>query len=230
MAAKPWAAVVSLALPREDGAALARQLTDGMLPLAEKWDVALAGGDTNSWDGPLVISVTAVGETTPRGPLLRSGARPGDEIVVTGEFGGSILGKHLDFDPRVSEALLLHERYQLTAGMDVSDGLSLDLSRLAEASGCGLEIELSALPISPAAREVAAREGDARTAQEHALGDGEDFELILTLPPDEARRLVDEQPLGVPVTRIGRCLEEAGLWGLTSEGTRVALPVTGWEH
>jgi thiamine-monophosphate kinase len=230
MAAKPLAALVSLALPRADGGALARQLTEGMLPLAERYRLAIAGGDTNSWDGPLVLSITAFGETTPRGPLLRSGARPGDEIVVTGDFGGSILAKHLDFEPRVNEAILLNERFELTAGMDVSDGLSLDLSRLAEASGCGVEVDVSAVPVSAAAVQLAAMSPAGKTALEHALGDGEDFELILALPPDEASRLVDEQPLDVRVTRIGRCVAERGLWQRDPDGSRRPLPITGWEH
>jgi len=78
------------------------------LPLAEKYDVAIAGGDTNSWDGPLAVSITLLGAVTDRGPLCRNGAKPGDRILVTGSFGGSILGRHLDFEPRVREALELH--------------------------------------------------------------------------------------------------------------------------
>ena len=84
---------------------LAEALYEGMLPLAEQYDLAIAGGDTNSWDGPLAISITLLGRVTGRGPLCRGGARPGDRIVVTGSFGGSILGRHLDFEPRVGEAL-----------------------------------------------------------------------------------------------------------------------------
>ena len=87
---------------------LAIALYEGMLPLAEQYELAIAGGDTNSWDGPLAISITLLGEVTGRGPLRRGGAQPGDRIVVTGSFGGSILGRHLDFEPRVHEALLLH--------------------------------------------------------------------------------------------------------------------------
>ncbi len=76
-----------------------------------------------------------------RGPLVRSGARPGDKIVVTGSFGGSILGRHFDFEPRVREAIELHRRYELHAGIDVSDGLSLDLARLTAESGCGAQAD-----------------------------------------------------------------------------------------
>jgi len=184
MAARPVAAVVALALPRQGGLELAKELYEGMLPLADRFDLAIAGGDTNSWDGPFVISVTAIGETTDRGPLLRFGAKPGDRIIVTGEFGGSILGRHLDFEPRVAEALLLHERYSLHAGIDVSDGLSLDLSRICAESGCGAVIDVDRIPIAAAAEDSGFRvqgseqmriepKGD-WTALDHALSDGED--------------------------------------------------------
>src|SRR6476469_4729331 len=88
MAAAPVAALVSLALPQQGGEALAKRLYEGMLPLATEFDCPIAGGDTNSWDGPLVISVTALGQAPQQRRWLRSGARPGDAIVVTGQFGG----------------------------------------------------------------------------------------------------------------------------------------------
>ncbi len=229
MAARPLAVVIALALPREGALPLAQQLYEGMLPLAERFDVALAGGDTNIWDGPLAISITALGQITAQGPLRRAGARRGDKILVTGSFGGSILGRHLDVEPRIEEALLLHERYHLHAGMDVSDGLALDLSRLARASGCGAVLDLSAVPVAAAAVELAQQLRDGRSALDHALGDGEDFELLLAVPPDEAERLVREQPLGVPVTCIGEFVVEAGLWQHGAQGRRPLEP-TGYQH
>jgi thiamine-monophosphate kinase len=230
MAARPVAAVISLALPRTGGGHLAQQLYEGLLPLAERYQVALAGGDTNAWDGALAVSVTALGEPTGSGPLLRSGARPGDEIVVTGDFGGSLLGKHLDFEPRVDEAMRLHERYRLHAGIDVSDGLAVDLEHLARESGCGMEIDLEAVPVSAAAKQMAAQGAKGKSPLDHALGDGEDFELILAVPQAEACRLVADQPLEVRVTRIGRCIAEAGLWQRDAAGKRSPLAATGWEH
>jgi thiamine-monophosphate kinase len=230
MAARPVAVVVSLALPRKGCDELARQLYEGLLPLAGQYDVAVAGGDTNTWDGPLAISITAIGETTDRGPLCRRGAVPGDSLVVTGQFGGSILGKHLDFEPRVAEAILLSDRYELHAGIDVSDGLSLDLARLVAESGCGAEIDSDAVPVAPAAHELAKDPCGNKSPLDHALGDGEDFELVLAIPPAEASRLLSDQPLDVPVTRIGRCTAELGLWTRDPQGGRHALLPTGWEH
>jgi len=230
MAARPVAAVVALLLPRSGGMELAKALYEGLLPLAEKYDLAIAGGDTNSWDGPLAASVTILGETTERGPLTRSGARPGDQILVTGWFGGSILGKHLDFQPRVDEALLLHQRYDLHAGIDCSDGLALDLARLAEQSGCGAAVDLAAVPVAEDAHRLARQLADGSTPLDHALADGEDFELILAVPPDQARRILADQPLGVPISRIGQFVEKPGLWEQTTNGQLRPLSAVGWEH
>jgi thiamine-monophosphate kinase len=230
MASRPLAGVVSLALPRTGGMDLAVALYDGLLPLAERYNVAIAGGDTNSWDGPLAISVALLGEVTPRGPLCRSGARPGDWIVVTGAFGGSILGRHLDFEPRVEEALLLAERYRLHAGIDASDGLSIDLSHLAEESGCGALVDLALVPVAQDAHRLAEKLADGSAALDHALGDGEDFELILAVPPEEAQRMLAEQPLSIPLTRIGQFIAEPGLWRADDRGAPVALTPRGYQH
>jgi len=230
MAARPLAGVVALLLPRRGGLDLAVALYEGMLPLADEFDLAIAGGDTNSWDGPLALSVTLLGQVTGRGPLKRNGARPGDRIVVSGSFGGSILGRHFDFMPRVGESLLLHERYELHAGIDVSDGLSVDLAHLVHQSGCGAVLDTAAIPIHDDARRLAEQQPGGRPPLEHALSDGEDFELILAVPPEEAARMVEEQPLDVPLRQIGEFVPEPGLWQLDAEGTRRPLDPRGWQH
>jgi thiamine-monophosphate kinase len=228
MAARPLAAFVSLALPRRGGLQMAQQLYAGLLPLANEFAIALAGGDTNSWEGPLVINVTALGAVGARGPLLRSGAKPGDAILVTGSFGGSILGRHFDFTPRVREACLLQELFELRAGIDVSDGLSLDLSRLAQESGCGADLDLAAIPISADAERLAQQDGV--SPLEHALGDGEDFELILAATPHEAERIIQTHSLAVPIRRIGQFVPQRGLWGIQPDGQRHPLQPRGFEH
>jgi len=230
MAARPLAGVVALLLPRRGGLELGVALYEGMLPLADEFDLAIAGGDINSWDGPLVLSVTLLGRVTERGPLTRSGARPGDRVVVTGSFGGSILSRHLDFQPRVGEALLLHERYELHAGIDVSDGLSIDLAHLVEESGCGVALDTASIPIHDDARRLALDRADGRSPLDHALSDGEDFELILAVPPHEAARMIAEQPLDVPLSLIGEFVPEPGLWKLEADGTRRPLKPRGWQH
>ncbi|MBN2021325.1 MAG: thiamine-monophosphate kinase [Pirellulales bacterium] len=230
MAARPLAGVVGLVLPRRGGLDLALALYDGLLPLAEKYDLAIAGGDTNSWDAPLVISVTLLGQVTPRGPLRRDGARPGDRLLVTGAFGGSLLGRHLDFEPRVHEALLLNERYALDAGIDASDGLSLDLARVCQESRCGAVLDLDALPVADDAHRLARRLDDGSTAVDHALGDGEDFELILAVAPETARRIIADQPLEIPMTDIGQFVAESGLWQTDRRHGHRPLTPRGWEH
>jgi thiamine-monophosphate kinase len=208
MAGRPVAAVVSVGLPRQGGRALAEELYHGLRELADAFDTAVVGGDTNSWDGPLVISVTLLGEATERGAVTRSGARPGDWLLVTGPLGGSILGKHLDFTPRVREALQLHAAAPLHAMIDVSDGLAADVGHLCDESRCGAVLRAEAIPISDAAHRL----NDGRPPLEHALGDGEDFELVCAVAPEDGRRLVTTQPVpGLTLTHIGECVE-AGLW------------------
>ncbi|MDZ4656721.1 MAG: thiamine-phosphate kinase [Bythopirellula sp.] len=232
MAAQPVAAFVSLVLPRQgtsklSALELAIELYRGMIPFAAKYGMVIAGGDTNTWDGPLAISVTAIGETTPRGPLTRSGAKIGDQVLVTGSLGGSILGKHLELEPRISEALLLNERFVLHAGIDISDGLAIDAARLAQASGCGIVLDPTLIPIADAACRLSERDG--RSPLEHALSDGEDFELLLAVPTDAAREILSAQPLAIPITRIGEVIAEPGLWQLIS-GKRQPLEPKGYEH
>jgi thiamine-monophosphate kinase len=226
MAARPLAGVVALLLPRRGGLELAKQLYEGMLPLAERYNLAMAGGDTNSWDGPLAISITLLGQVGPRGALTRSGAQAGDRIIATGAFGGSLLGRHLDFEPRVNESLQLHEAFDLHAGIDVSDGLALDLTRLCAESGCGAVVRADAIPIHADAH-VRAR-CDGRTPLDHALGDGEDFELILAVGVDEAARMSTFQ--GCPASDIGQFTAEPGLWLELSDGSRRPLEPSGWQH
>lgn len=230
MAAEPLAGVVALVLPKTGGLELAKNLYEGMIPLAEKFGLAIAGGDTNSWDGPLVVSITLLGKITPLGALTRGGAKAGDRILATGALGGSILGRHLDFEPRVAEALLLNERYALHAGIDVSDGLSLDLSRMAEESGCGALLDLDQIPIADDARRLAAQLSDGSTPLEHALADGEDFDLLLAVPPDEARRILADRPLSIPLAEIGEMIPGRGLWRREANGKLTPLAPRGWEH
>lgn len=227
MGARPVAAVVSLMLPTGRATGLAEDLISGMLPLAKELSVAIVGGDTNTWSGDLVISVTAFGTRGENGGFTRSGATPGDAVLVTGQLGGSRLSHHLDFTPRVSTALRLEELAVVHAAMDLSDGLSLDAARMAEQSGCGIEIAASSVPISAAARDMS-RAGSGKTPLEHALGDGEDFELLIAVPTGSAARLAADKDL--ELTQIGKCVTESGLWLVQENGSREALIPTGYEH
>jgi thiamine-monophosphate kinase len=227
MAGVPTAAVVSVALPKGLDRGSANELYLGLRDAADPFGVAVVGGDTNSWDGKLVISVTVLGEVTGRGPVLRSGTRPGDWVLVTGPLGGSILGHHLDFTPRVREALKLHEAAELHAMIDVSDGLAADLNHVLEESRCGAVLVAEAVPMSAAAVELSRTSGKAPL--QHALGDGEDFELVFAVSPADGERLLREQPVpGVTLAKIGECVE-SGPW-LEEGGVRRPLKPTGWVH
>lgn len=228
MAGRPIAAVVSVGLPREGGKKLAEGLYLGLREMADLFDTAIVGGDTNSWEGPLVINITLLGEPTGRGPVRRADAEPGDWLFVTGPLGGSIRGKHLTFTPRVVEAQRLHGQFELKAMIDISDGLAADLNHLCEESRCGAVINEDAIPISPAAQQM----NDQRPPLEHALGDGEDFELLFAVAPETGGQLLAQQPLrdlGVMLHHIGEFVP-AGLWRANSDGQRRVLEPLGYVH
>lgn len=228
MAAKPVAAVVSMAFPRSASAELSQGLFLGLEAMAAEFGVALVGGDTNSWNGPLAINVTLFGEVTGSGPVLRRGAQPGDWLFVTGPLGGSILGHHLKFTPRVKEALALHQAAKLKAMIDLSDGLALDLRRLGAESRCGARLFVERLPISAAAQAM----NDGKTPLEHALGDGEDFELLFAVAAETGKTISAAQPLralGVTLHHIGEATPN-GFTLRRADGNEAELPRLGYEH
>jgi thiamine-monophosphate kinase len=227
MAGVPTAAVVSVALPKAGGRSVGEELYVGIRDAADDFGVAVVGGDTNSWGGALVVSVTLLGEAMPKGPVTRAGAKPGDWVMLTGPVGGSLLGRHLTFTPRVREAQKLLEAADLHAMIDLSDGLAADLAHVLEESRCGAVLDAAAVPIHPDAVTRARATG--RPPLDHALGDGEDFELLFTASPADGERLVRGQPVaGVTLTKVGECVG-AGLW-LEEGGVRRPLAPAGWVH
>jgi thiamine-monophosphate kinase len=224
MACVPLAAVATVALPRGFLEADAKEMYAGLRELGDAFSCPLVGGDVGSWDGPLAISLSILATPGPAGAVLRAGARVGDAICVTGAFGGAWqASRHLTFTPRVAEGLVL-ARYGLHSMIDVSDGLSIDLGHVCEASGVGADIQAVSVPVHP----DALGRSDALGA---ALGDGEDYELLFTLTPDQAERLIADQPLGdVPVTRIGTIVPGAARSLVLADGRRQELPARGWQH
>jgi thiamine-monophosphate kinase len=226
MAGRPVAAFVSVGLPRDGASHIAEGLYEGMREMADAFDTALAGGDTNTWDGGLVLSVTLLGQPTQRGPVRRAGARPGDWLLVTGPLGGSILGKHLDFTPRVREAILLQECAELHAMIDISDGLAADAHHLCEESGCGAVLRAEAVPIHAAAHRIS----DERSPLEHALTDGEDFELAFAVSPQDGQRLIQTQPIsGITLVHVGEFSADKQ-YVLEEKCQRRPLEPRGFEH
>ncbi len=227
MGGRSTVAVASTALPHGTDPELAQGLVLGLLECGDVYGVSLVGGDLTGTAGPLVLNIALLGELAAGDAVLRSGARPGDVLCVTGSLGGSLLGRHLRVRPRTEEGIALARDYAATAMIDVSDGLARDLYHILEESGVGVRVEAAAIPISPDARALAETSG--RTPLEHALGDGEDFELLFTLAPDDAARLLADAPFAVAVTRTGMIVEE-GATLILADGSDTPLERTGWEH
>lgn len=202
MAGTPTAALVTIALPKQFSAEFVTSVYEGMNQLATEHGVAVVGGETTTNPERILISISLLG-FVPRGKaVLRSGAKLGDAIFVTGELGGSITGKHLDFEPRLAEARWLAEHFTVNAMMDVSDGLAGDLPHLLRASGGGAELLKSAVPISRAAKEIAKRGDAAKPAFVAALTDGEDFELLFTVPSKQAVPVLDAWKQKFPEVKL----------------------------
>ena len=229
MAGKPIAAVVAVALPKTDAKSLAKGLHYGLTEAAERFEVDLVGGDTNAWDGPLVISVTLFGIPVGRGPVTRSGARVGDAIYVTGPLGGGILGRHLSPTPRVAEAIALNAAAEIHAMIDLSDGLASDLGHILKESGqLGALLQEEAIPIHPDAIRLS--EQGSRSPLSHALGDGEDFELCFCVAPEVETLWRTEPPGGIPLHWIGRVTEQPGLRIEARDGEIEDVRTRGFDH
>jgi thiamine-monophosphate kinase len=217
MACLPAAAVTTAALPRGAGLEYAKELYLGLREAADPFDCVIVGGDTGSWDGRLALTVTILGRSDGVPPITRTGASPGDDIYVTGPLGGSILGRHLTFVPRVALARQLAATGRVTAMIDLSDGLGRDLAQLCRGSGVGAIIEANNIPIH---EDAVTLSRDGGTPLDHALGDGEDHELLLT---------GSLNGLGLPVTWIGRVT--GGSEALLHHDNRTtSLGDRGWEH
>lgn len=208
MGGEPGELLITLALAPEVSVDWVDGLYRGMSSCLEQHGGVIVGGETTSLpEGtPTMVSVAGKGRVARANLVTRSGGRPGDEIYVTGRLGGSIHGKHLDFTPRLREAAWLVNNRRITAMMDLSDGLAKDLSRLAQMSGVGFELNRDSLPCS---------EG---STLEQAIDDGEDYELLFT-SSDDLKPAWDEKFPELEITRIGTLIEGAGD---SIEG--------GWDH
>jgi thiamine-monophosphate kinase len=194
MGGLPRHALITIAVARDVKLAWLRGLYAGLRKAARRFDVSIVGGETSRSPGLAFISVALTGEVERTRCVMRSGGRAGDLLYVTGRLGGSLAGRHLDFVPRLAEARWLSENFHIRAMMDISDGLAADLPRIAKASGCGFEICEEHIP----------RNHGCTVAQ--ALGDGEDFELLVAVHPRDAARLEAKWRAHfpkLPLTRIG---------------------------
>ncbi|NLX21681.1 MAG: thiamine-phosphate kinase [Phycisphaerae bacterium] len=230
----PRAATVSVALPPTMTLADVQRLYEGMGRLADEFRCPIVGGDTTSWRGRLAIDVTVLAEPMApnRGPMRRCGARAGDTIFVSGPLGGSLVGRHMEFVPRLDLAALLAGEPGLHAMMDISDGLAMDLDRLCRASACDAELSAEALAGMVSADAQAMAETDGRTPLDHALSDGEDFELLVVGEAALADLRVSTGGGLIPVGRIVVCSTagRSAMTLLSADGRREPLEPRGYEH
>jgi len=227
----PQYALVSLACPASTKVAEIDAIYAGMTELAQRFGVAIVGGDTVESPRVLVITVTVVGKVEKNRYVGRSGAMPGDVLCVTGTLGGSLLGRHLAFLPRVAEGTFLTKNSFPTAMIDISDGLASDLTKLMQASRTTAEITAKDIPVSEAAIRSAKRRR--RPAIELALYDGEDFELLFTLPEEKVDRCLAlfRKNFSTQITVIGKVKRgRKSSILIQKDGTAVPLKAQGYEH
>lgn len=220
MGGTPRYALISVALPKDLSSSFACNIYKGMRRTAKKFGLSIIGGDTNSAD-KIIIDVCICGIARERKFVLRSSARKGDRIFVTGTLGGSQSGRHLRFTPRIKEARFLIERYPLHAMIDVSDGLISDLGHIIEKSKKGAIIYSESIPVSPDAESL-----------NDAYYTGEDFELIFTVGKTHAKDLKKHWPFKkVKLTCIGEITGPGSGLLIKDEKGRLEKPKgCGWRH
>jgi len=231
-AGTPAACLVTIGLPKDFDPDWVLEFYEGLNELAREHGVAVAGGETSRIEGKFFASVAVLG-TVPKGwKFSRANARAGDAIFVSGELGGAMEGKHLDFEPRLAEARWLAAHFPIHAMMDLSDGLAGDLRHILQASRVGAELLGEAVPVSRAAKLRAKAGSSAKPALLAALSDGEDFELLFTAPAKQAVALMDGWREKFPKTKIsciGKITEKPGLKLRDKLGSR-ELGAHGYTH
>jgi thiamine-monophosphate kinase len=215
MGGLPQHALVTIAVSPDEEIRRLKAIYAGLKKAAARFGVSVVGGETSRSPEPLFISIALTGTVEKSRCVLRSGGRVGDNVFVTGQLGGSIRGKHLDFIPRVSEARWLTENFRIHAMMDLSDGLGADFPRLARASRCGFEIFENALPLTR------------NCTPQQAIRDGEDYELLFALSPRDSSRLEKTWSKKFPrlaLTRVGKLTRGSQLSTINSQ------PPRGFDH
>jgi len=218
MATIPLAAVVAVALPRNFGTQNLKKLHKGILKAAKKYNCPLVGGDMTSWNKPLAINVTMLSTVAKTKPVKRSTAKIGDLICVTGTLGGSLTRKHLNFEPRLKESLEI-AKAGANSMMDLSDGLSTDLNHICRLSKKGAIVEANKIPISKTAKGV-----------NGALNDGEDFELLFTIPAKNFEKLKKLWRFKTKITAVGKITKEKNVKIEMPNGNIADLIPGGYDH
>lgn len=237
MGGTPVAAFLSLALPQDLRQSWVDQFVKGLLKLADRFNVSLAGGDTAQSPGGVLADIVVVGSVPKGKAILRSGARPGDGVYVTGALGGAAAPLKLLFSgrklrpadfprhfyptPRIEVGRWLLEKDLASAMIDLSDGLSTDLGHICEESGVGAEIQANAVPCAEIGKPVR------KVDLQFALHGGDDYELLFTAP---SGKRVPARIAGVDITQIGRITRAKNVIVMSPDGSAVKLRPQGWEH
>ena len=221
-------AVVSICFPHETKTKFARELYRGIKKMADAFNVNLIGGDIVSSKKTVVINVAMYGRNEGLKTISRSGAKADDVIMVTGSLGGSILGKHITFKPRLKEGLLLNKKFNINSMIDISDGLAADLGHILEESGVGAVLYEDEVPISAEATRLARKTG--LSAIHHALHDGEDYELLFTLSDKESKKLLASRPFPVRLSKIGHINKSKGIKMQGADGKLKRIKSLGYKH
>lgn len=228
MGCKPLYALVSISFPKETDEKFGKEVYSSILTAAEKYNVQIIGGNIVSGECPLNINVTIIGAVLELEPVKRSGAKPDDIIMVTGRLGGSILGKHLWFEPRIFEGMSLRKDFCVNSMIDISDGLLIDLSHILAESRLGAVIDEDKIPISHDAFKLS--KTTKRSPIFHAMTDGEDYELLFTVSETKANEILRSDAFNIPITPIGYIREKNGLFIRDIDGNERFVSPKGYEH
>jgi thiamine-monophosphate kinase len=239
MGGQPIATFLSLALPRNLPQNWVDGFMRGVLALADKFAFTLAGGDTAESPGGVLADIVVLGSVPKGKAVLRSGARPGDKIYVSGELGGSAatlrrmmenpkrklnppdFPGHFFPEPRLALGRMLREKGLASAMIDISDGLSTDLGHICDESGVGAEVQAEAIPLATIGRPVHEVDLDS------ALHGGEDYELLFTAPRGKR---IPSRIAGVPITEIGHITRREKIFLVSETHSKKELRPQGWQH
>ena len=228
MGGEPVWALIDIVAPPEIAISRLEAVYEGASRLAKKYGLALVGGDL-SRGNVFELHVFATGRVPAGSAILRSGAKSGNLIYVTGSLGAGRTGRHLSFEPRVFEGIWLREGSWATALIDISDGLARDLRHLTDMSKTGAELDIDRIPIFGEALKI----NDTFSPIEHALYDGEDFELLFTVPREKEKAFISSwsETFDLPCTLIGRITDRPGIIECVNEnGKRTRLEKKEFEH
>ena len=221
MGGHPLFAVVTMAFPKHQPTTRFEAIAKGIANLANKTGVAVIGGDIATTPADEVFTLTLLGKVAKNEICLRSTAQPGNLLCMTGQAGASFeTHHHLDFSPRIEQGHWLTQNQFATAMIDISDGVALDAFRIAKASSLQISLDLDKIPLRDPERPV-----------KIAIADGEDYELLFTVNPEDLQPLLDDWPFDdVPITQIGKCADGKPDVLDQTANSLVDQPQTGFDH